>query len=175
MAEDRDGDRDARRTLRDEEIVRDGRAVGRRRALGLVGAGAAGAVALATGCGGRVRATPVARNSGITDSDGGPCADPAGNGRGVTGITDSDGGQCADPVNRGRGGVAQTSGVTDSDSGAYADPAGAGRGGAVQTGITDSDGGPCADPAGGGRGHSGMTDSDGGPCADPAGRGTSGY
>jgi hypothetical protein len=46
--------------------------------------------------------------SGITDSDGGAYADPAGNGRGnvrqgYTGITDSDGGPYADPAGSGRG------------------------------------------------------------------------
>lgn len=46
--------------------------------------------------------------SGITDSDGGAYADPAGNGRGTgrlgyTGITDSDGGQWADQAGHGRG------------------------------------------------------------------------
>jgi hypothetical protein len=46
--------------------------------------------------------------TGITDSDGGPYADPAGNGRGssrggYTGITDSDGGPYADPAGQGRG------------------------------------------------------------------------
>lgn len=46
--------------------------------------------------------------SGLTDSDGGSYADPAGNGRGTarmgnTGLTDSDGGPYADPAGRGRG------------------------------------------------------------------------
>jgi hypothetical protein len=64
--------------------------------------------------------------TGITDSDPG---DPAGNGRGGVrvqvqgGITDSDGGPCADPAGGGRG----HSGLTDSDSGGCADPAGRGR------------------------------------------------
>ena len=45
----------------------------------------------------------------MTDSDGGPYADPAGNGRGTyrgggyTGLTDSDGGPYADPAGNGRG------------------------------------------------------------------------
>lgn len=50
--------------------------------------------------GGRV----VVQTSGITDSDGGPCADPGGGGRGYSGMTDSDGGSCADPGGRGRRG-----------------------------------------------------------------------
>lgn len=46
--------------------------------------------------------------SGLTDSDTGSYADPAGNGRGTgrlgyTGITDSDGGQWADQAGHGRG------------------------------------------------------------------------
>jgi hypothetical protein len=98
--------------------------------------------------------------TGVTDSDGGPYADPAGHGRGqrravVTGITDSDGGPYADPAGQGRGRQGYVSGVTDSDGGPYADPAGNGRGtyrGGGYTGLTDSDGGPYADPAGNGRG-----------------------
>ncbi|UJR84843.1 hypothetical protein [Sandaracinus amylolyticus] len=97
--------------------------------------------------------------TGVTDSDGGAYADPAGYGRGTrrqayTGLTDSDGGAYADPAGYGRGVYGRTSGITDSDGGPYADPAGNGRGtGRVgTTGITDSDGGPYADPAGQGRG-----------------------
>lgn len=44
------------------------------------------------------------QGTGITDNDGGPCADPAGGGRGHTGLTDSDAGGCADPAGRGRSG-----------------------------------------------------------------------
>ncbi len=151
-------------TLTDEEIVSDDRKeLGRRNAISLLGVGVAGAMALATGCVRRARVVTVVQGTGITDRDGGPCADPGGNGRGVSGITDSDGGACADPVNRGRGGarvvVQQPQPVRVQ----------------VQTGITDRDGGQCADPAGGGRGYSGLTDSDGGYCSDPAGRGRSGY
>lgn len=97
--------------------------------------------------------------SGVTDSDGGPYADPGGCGRGqrrqaCSGITDSDGGPNADPGGCGRGRYGMTSGITDSDGGPYADPAGNGRGNVRHgyTGITDSDGGPYADPAGQGRG-----------------------
>jgi len=97
--------------------------------------------------------------TGITDSDGGPYADPAGYGRGSargmgTGITDSDQGPYADPPGQGRGRYGYASGITDSDSGPYADPAGNGRGTTRMgaTGITDSDGGPYADPPGQGRG-----------------------
>ena len=47
-------------------------------------------------------------STGLTDSDGGPYADPVGNGRGTarlgnTGLTDNDGGPYADPVGHGRG------------------------------------------------------------------------
>lgn len=170
-------DRDGQKTLTDEEIVTTkGRDVGRRKALHMAsGAAALGAIALATGC---RRRRAVVVQGGITDSDGGPCADPAGQGRGNSGITDSDGGQCADPAGRGRGGATVQvqgqrpyTGITDSDGGQYADPAGYGRGAPQTTGITDSDGGRCADPAGNGRGYSGCTDADGGVCADPAGRG----
>lgn len=96
--------------------------------------------------------------SGVTDSDGGPYADPGGCGRGqravqCSGITDSDGGPGADPGGCGRGRYGVSSGVTDSDGGPYADPAGNGRGGSRgYSGITDSDGGPYADAAGHGRG-----------------------
>ncbi|WP_412545529.1 hypothetical protein [Maricaulis sp. MIT060901] len=41
--------------------------------------------------------------TGVTDSDGGACADTSGYGRGNTGYTDSDGGACSDPGGRGRG------------------------------------------------------------------------
>mgnify|MGYP004170066283 CR=1 FL=1 len=59
----------------------------------VVGAAAAGS----TGLIGR-----AANAQGVTDSDSGAYADPAGNGRG-RGFTDSDVGQYADPVGRGRG------------------------------------------------------------------------
>lgn len=182
-------------TLTDDDIVKSPD-VGRRSMVGMIGVGAAaGALALATGCRrGYVRVQTVA--TGYTDSDGGACADPAGQGRGNTGVTDADGHPCYDPVGRGRGAAAQVvvqqpqprvivqparTGITDSDP---SDAPGNGRGGGARviiqgggggTGITDSDGGPCADPAGGGRGHTGLTDSDAGGCADPAGRGRRGY
>ena len=146
------------------------KSLGRRSVLNVLGSLAAGGAAgtvmagcwprvrYAAGAGVRVGAAPSYR-SGVTDSDGGPYADPAGNGRGsrragYTGITDSDGGPYADPAGSGRGRVGYTSGITDSDGGPYADPAGNGRGrrGGGYTGITDSDGGPYADPAGHGRG-----------------------
>lgn len=153
-------------TLSEDDIeTTEGRELGRRGAISLLGVGAASAVALATGCARRARVVQVTtvQATGITDRDGGPCADPGGNGRGFTNITDADGGACADPVNRGRGGgqrvyVQQPSQVVR-----------------VQTGITDNDYGACSDPAGGGRGYSGLTDSDGGYCSDPGGRGRSGY
>lgn len=97
--------------------------------------------------------------TGLTDSDSGNFADPAGNGRGPrrgmqTGLTDSDSGAYADAVGQGRGVRGRASGLTDSDGGAYADPVGNGRGTARlgNTGLTDSDGGPYADAVGHGRG-----------------------
>jgi hypothetical protein len=153
-------EKNAAATLAEDDIVSEkGREVGRRDAVGLLGAAAAvSAVALSTGCAIRrpARVVVVGQRTGITDRDGGPCADPAGGGRGVSGVTDADAGGCADPAGRGRGAVQQV---------------------VVQqpVGITDRDGGPCADPAGGGRGVSGTTDSDGGYCSDPAGRGRRGY
>ena len=170
-----------KRTLEDSDIVSNPdaeREVSRRSMLGAVGTIAIGGAAstVMAGCYRRaVVVGPRAPNavvvapqvqyqqqqwtSGVTDSDGGPYADPAGNGRGAhrqqcSGITDSDGGPGADPGGCGRGRMGMTSGITDSDGGAYADPAGNGRGNVRQgyTGITDSDGGPYADPAGSGRG-----------------------
>jgi hypothetical protein len=182
-------------TLTDEDIVSSkGREVGRRSMVGMLGVGAAaGAVALATGCRRAVVVRTVA--TGITDGDGGACADPAGGGRGNTGVTDADQHPCYDPPGRGRavGGqvvvqqpvqqrvIVQQPGVACTDSDPH-DAAGRGvrcAGGVrVQvggrSGITDSDGGPCADPAGSGRGVTGLTDSDAGGCADPAGRGRRG-
>jgi hypothetical protein len=169
------------KTLLDDEIVSergDGKDVSRRSMIGAIGAIAAGGAAAAVLPGCYVRrpgvvyaAQPqgavyvqqpqaqVRYSTGVTDSDGGPYADPAGQGRGqrrqaYTGITDSDGGAYADPGGYGRGVYGRASGLTDSDSGAYADPAGNGRGTGRQgyTGITDSDGGAYADPAGQGRG-----------------------
>src|SRR5262245_41102833 len=94
-------------TLTDEDGVSEkGRDVGRRGMISLLGISAAGAVALTAGCYRRARVVAVA---GGTDGDSGPCADPAGGGRGVTGVTDGDQGQygCTDPVNRGRGAQGQ--------------------------------------------------------------------
>ncbi|MCB1388935.1 MAG: hypothetical protein KDK12_07315, partial [Rhodobacteraceae bacterium] len=111
-----------RNTLSEDEI-RTGRALGRRSVL--LGA-AAGVATLAN-------AKVACAQSGITDSDTGGSADPAGNGRGSgggsrSGLTDSDSGASADPAGNGRGGGGSSrSGLTDSDSGASADPAGNGR------------------------------------------------
>lgn len=166
-----------RTTLSDDDIeVAKPKRVGRREAVALGGVGVASAVALATGCGRRRVVTVQTVQAGLTDGDSGPCADPAGGGRGHSGITDRDNAGCADPVGRGRGGGGYNagSGITDSDAGPNADAPGYGRGGG-RSGISDSDAGPCADPAGGGRGFSGTTDGDSGPCADPGGRGRRGY
>lgn len=169
-----------KRTLEDSDIVSNHDAekeVSRRSMLGAVGTIAIGGAAstVMAGCYRRaVMVGPRAPNAvvvgpqvqyqqqgyatGVTDSDSGAYADPAGNGRGAqrqqcSGITDSDGGSYADPGGCGRGRAGMTTGITDSDGGPYADPAGNGRGSAQgYTGLTDSDGGPYADPAGNGRG-----------------------
>lgn len=122
----------------------------RRSFLAQVAGGAVtfGATGIVTGASAQVRtwsATEAACASGVTDSDGGPDADPVGNGRG-TGVSDSDSGAGADPAGKGRG---HGSGVTDRDSGAHADPAGEGRG---RERLTDRDIGFQADPIGRGRG-----------------------
>lgn len=165
-----------KKTLEDKDIISnrpDSGDVTRRSMLGSLGTVVLGGAA-ATALGGCYRravvvgpraptavvvASPGQRwCSGVTDSDGGPYADPARCGRGArrsvcTGITDSDGGPYADPGGCGRGRWGLTTGITDSDGGPYADPAGNGRGrGGGYTGITDSDGGPYADAAGHGRG-----------------------
>jgi hypothetical protein len=161
-----ENDPKSKKTLSDDEIVSERpseeKSVGRRSVLGVLGSLAAGGASatVMAGCWPRIRyGGRGAYRSGITDSDGGPYADPAGNGRGsrrsgYTGITDSDGGPYADPAGSGRGRVGYTSGITDSDGGPYADPAGNGRGrsGGGYTGHTDADGGPYADRAGYGRG-----------------------
>ena len=105
--------------------------------------------------------TPAMAQTGITDRDP---SDRVGFGRGGgTGITDTDSGVGADPAGRGRGGSRPGStGVTDSDP---SDPVGRGRGG---SGITDSDTGPYADPRGRGRG--GVRGPGGNNPYDPAGR-----
>ena len=181
-------DAENKKTLKDDEIV-SRPSVGRRSLLAALGVGtatlAAGvrpASAQITDSDGGPCADPGGRGrgrTGVTDSDGGAFADPGGNGR-FTGRTDSDGGSCADPVGQGRGtrsggGGGRASGPTDSDGGRYADPGGQGRGG-VRTGRTDSDGGTWADPPGGGRWGSGLTDSDQGPSIrDQAGNGRRGW
>ena len=121
-----------------------------------LGAGTAyGATALGSGAHApHVRtwsATEAACASGLTDSDSGREADPAGNGRGSGGVTDSDTGAEADPVGQGRGSKS-AHGLTDSDSGSSADPAGQGRGGRR---MTDTDMGWGADRVGHGRGGEG--------------------
>ena len=108
-------------TLADDEI-RSERRVGRRGALGVLGAGIAGALAA-----GALGATQGARAQTpeelASDSDSGGNADPAGRGR--TGHTDRDSGPQADRAGRG---VCAERGHTDSDGGNNADQAGRGRG-----------------------------------------------
>ncbi|WP_323022744.1 hypothetical protein, partial [Pararhodobacter sp.] len=79
-----------RKTLSDDEI-RTGSALGRRSVL--LGA-AAGVATLA-------QTKMAGAQTGLTDSDSGASADPAGNGRGSggrSGLTDSDSGASADPA-----------------------------------------------------------------------------
>lgn len=157
------------KTLTEDQIRAVDGGVSRRMAMKAIGASVVGAGALSSaGC---IIATPGTTtstggySSGLTDSDAGTYADPAGGGRGPqrsvpTGLTDSDNaatGAIQDAGGYGRGHHGHAgwqSGLTDSDSGSYADPAGNGRGTARMgyTGITDSDGGPWADAGGHGRG-----------------------
>lgn len=115
--EDKKGD--GKPTLTDDQIT--SKPMTRRRAMfgAVTGAGAVAAGAAALG-------TSRPAQAQVTDADGGPFADPAGQGRGGvrTGLTDADGGQWADPPGGGRWG----SGLTDSDYGPYfTDQAGNGR------------------------------------------------
>ena len=98
------------KTLTADDII-SSQHVGRRGALGMMGATVLGAAALATGLASSAKAQ--------TDSDSGPGADRSGGGR--TGGTDSDTGPGADRGNHGR------TGATDSDSGPGADRGGHGR------------------------------------------------
>ncbi|MFO0692830.1 MAG: hypothetical protein U0230_04690 [Polyangiales bacterium] len=118
------------KSLTETDIVTTER-VGRRGALGILGATVVGAAVTAVGLGAPGRAKAA------TDSDSGPNADAAG--RGSSGRSDSDSGPNADRAGHGRGG----SGASDSDSGPNADAAGHGS-----TGRSDSDSGPNADRAG---------------------------
>ncbi|MCZ7682782.1 MAG: hypothetical protein M5U28_29905 [Sandaracinaceae bacterium] len=144
------------KTLAEDELTTE-RVVGRRSALGVIGVvlGAGGLSVLGAGAleseaeaqsdrdVGRYadspaqaprqppRPPPRRARSGITDSDGGPGADPAGNGRGGrggrSGCSDSDGGRFADPGGAGRRCGGGRRRCSDSDGGQYADPGGAGR------------------------------------------------
>lgn len=86
-------------------------------------------------------------HSGLSDSDSGSQADPAGNGRGGPearrrGVSDADRGSAADPARRGRGPAHRSAGArppfrggsVDTDSGASADATG--RGGSPSPGRT---------------------------------------
>jgi hypothetical protein len=109
---------DTKKTLNDNDIVTEAH-MGRRSALGLIGAGVAGlAVAGAI----TTHATE-AHAQGPSDSDSGANADRPGHGR--TGATDRDSGANADGPNRG---VCRLRRHTDSDAGAGADGAQRGRG-----------------------------------------------
>lgn len=169
------------RTLSEDELVSE-RAVGRRSALTAMGGVVLGAAAMTV-----LGAAGAESAEAQSDGDMGRYADgtarpppprPPPPRRRRSGVTDSDSGQGADPAGNGRGrrGSAR-SGCTDSDGGPNADPGGAGRrcAGGRRTGCSDSDGGPNADPGGAGRrcggGARSCSDSDGGPSADPGGRG----
>lgn len=120
-----------KKTSLNETDVKSRRGIGRRTFL----LGAVGGTTAIAGC------VPV----GITDSDP---VDMVGMGRGgrrTTGITDSDAGFNADPAGNGRG--RRVTGITDSDLGLGADQAGNGRG---RRACTDADV-INADPAGRGR------------------------
>ena len=87
-------------TLSEDDIEVEKKSYGRRAAVRLGGVAVVGsAMVLVTGCRRRGRVVRVQTvSAGMTDSDGGPCADPVNGGRGNSGITDNDGGGCADPV-----------------------------------------------------------------------------
>jgi hypothetical protein len=105
-----------RKTLTEGDIETDERAVGRRKALGILGIGVLGGAVAVTGALGR----PQTAHAKANDSDSG---DPAGRGR--TGHTDRDTGAQGDQPGRG---VCAERGHSDSDSGSSGDPAGRGRG-----------------------------------------------
>ncbi len=104
------------KTLTEGDIETQERAVGRRRALGILGAGVLGGAVAVTGVLGR----PQTARAKANDSDP---SDPAGRGR--TGHTDRDSGGEGDQAGRG---VCAERGHTDSDAGGNADGAGRGRG-----------------------------------------------
>lgn len=106
-------------TLDEKDIQTDGRSVGRRRALELLGIGVAGGAVALTGA----LSQPQTAHAKASDSDSGGNADPAGRGR--TGHTDRDSGREGDQAGRG---VCAERGHTDSDTGGVADGAGRGRG-----------------------------------------------
>ncbi|MGE0785119.1 MAG: hypothetical protein AB7S26_05475 [Sandaracinaceae bacterium] len=134
-------------TLTDEDIHVE-RSIGRRGAIGIIGASFATAAAV------MASAPETAEAQGCSDSDGGRYADPAGRGRrcgggGGSGCSDSDGGRYADAAGHGRRCGGGRRGCSDSDGGRYADGAGHGR--RCGRSCSDSDGGRYADPAGQGR------------------------
>lgn len=107
-----------KKTLDEEEIVAE-RQVGRRGALGILGAGVLGGAVTVTG----LVAGPQPAEAKASDSDSGGNADPAG--RGQTGHTDRDSGGGSDRAGHG---VCRERGHSDSDSGGGSDPGGRGRG-----------------------------------------------
>lgn len=109
---------DKKKTLSDDEMVTEAH-LGRRSALGLIGAGFVGAAV----AGAITTRSSEAHAQGPSDSDSGPNADRPGHGR--TGATDRDSGANADGPGRG---VCRLRRHTDSDSGGNADGVNRGRG-----------------------------------------------
>jgi len=109
---------DKKITTLSEDDIQTERQVGRRGALGIMGASILGAAAAAAGI-----ALPGAVARAQTDSDSGENSDTAGHGQ--TGATDRDSGGGSDRAGHG---VCPGRGTSDSDSGNGADPAGGGRG-----------------------------------------------
>ncbi|MEZ4389983.1 MAG: hypothetical protein R3A48_02715 [Polyangiales bacterium] len=111
-------DKTEKKTLSDDEMVTEAH-MGRRSALGLIGAGVVGAAVA-----GAITAKPSqAHAQGPSDSDSGANADRPGHGR--TGATDRDSGANADGPGRG---VCRLRRHTDSDTGNNADGVNRGRG-----------------------------------------------
>lgn len=107
-----------KKSLEETEISSE-RTVGRRSALGVLGAGVIGGAVAVTG----MVSQPQVAQAKATDSDAGANADGAGRGR--TGQTDRDSGSGSDIAGHG---VCAERGHTDSDSGGNADGAARGRG-----------------------------------------------
>jgi hypothetical protein len=117
---------DKKKTLEAEDIVATPTEMGRRGALGVVGATILGTAAAAV-----IGVATPGKAAAANDTDSGPNADPAGQPRGRrrrSGVTDSDSGPNADTGGNGRGNgsdPARTSGTDrgpNQNRGANADP-----------------------------------------------------